>query len=279
MSTTNPPEIPPEQRPVTASTSPANSVMRELAVAILPIFFSSFLFAAMLETYKDNISSRKDLVIDFYRPMREAQTECRSEQNQQFLKHSDQASTFALMVQEFDHVASGDPQTLSPEYYVLPTSLLKATNQLNTESNELKIKVDTCTAALYRKYEEVALATGTYDRFLEIENKRIATVNKLLDERSRLANAVAQNANLPSVMDTLRKSLGPEAETPEGRREMSGKIHEIGDITVEGFEKISKNEQDVYNVDLEADTQLISLFANEVSRRYKRNLFSMIFRN
>jgi hypothetical protein len=260
-----------------SSNTNSPSLKRELALAIIPSFVSVFIFAGMLETYKNDMSYRKDLVIDFYRPMRGAQAECRTLQNQLFLKHFDQAGTFTLMENELDHIVSNDPNTLSPDYEALPRSIIESNNKLGKEAKELKEKVDTCTTALFQKYEEVALATGTYDQFREIEDRRIVAVNALQAKQTEIANVAAKKGEFASLVDTMRGFLGADLDAPGTRQAFALKFHEIATPTIELYTKLAENEQDIYKIDLEADTQLISLFATEVNRRYKRGLFSALW--
>jgi hypothetical protein len=253
------------------------SFLRDLALAILPLFFSVFLFTGMLETYKNDVSARKDLVVDFYRPMRTVEADCSATQNQLFLKYFAQAGTYKLMVNEFDHLASANPSTISRDYGVLLQSIIETNNKTNNETIDLKSKVEACKSNLYRKYEEVALATGTYDRFLDIERRRINSVNGLYTQRTVMAKDTTKKVDVESIMDTLRQSLSADFDSPEARKALALKVDQIGNPAIDYFTKLGQNEQDIYKVDQDADTQLVSLFAKEVSRRYKRGLLSALW--
>ncbi|WP_321882748.1 hypothetical protein [Burkholderia cepacia] len=250
------------------------SLLRDLALAILPLFCSVFLFASMLETYKNDVSARKDQVIDFYRPMRSAEADCSATHNQLFLKYFAQAGSYKLMLNEFDHFSSGDPSTMSRDYGVLLQSIIEAGNKANNEIVDLKSKVEVCKSALYRKYEEIAIATGTYDRFLDIENHHIKYVNALYAKRTDMATDATKKFNVESIMDTLRQSVSADFDSPETRRVLALKIGQLGNPAIDFFTKMGQNEQEIFKIDQEADVQLTSLFANEVSRRYKRGFLS-----
>ncbi len=252
------------------------SFAREIAVAILPLFFSVYLFAGFLEVYKNDISSRKDLVVDFYRPMRETQTECRATHNRLFVKYGELAGTYKLMIDEFDHMGASDLRTLSRNYEILPRSIIESNNKVSAEVNDLKTKVETCTSTLYRKYEELALATSQYDQFLGIEDRRIASINALYAKRKTMAESLAGKTSVESLIDTLRQALSSDLESADMKKAVVAKIHETGGPLVAFYTNLGETEQDVFKVEMETDIQLTSLFAKEISRRYKRGLLSAL---
>ncbi|SAK39490.1 hypothetical protein [Caballeronia ptereochthonis] len=253
------------------------SLMRELTLAVVPLFFGVYLFAALLETYKDDMSARKDLVLDFYRPMREAQADCRATEQQLMLAYGTQAGTYTLMLSEFDHMASADPATLTRDYDVLPRSIIESNNKITAQVGELTTKLDVCTRTLYRKYEEVALATATYDQFLDIARQRDAAVRAPYAKRAALLDEVAAKFKPGSMMDTLRQSLTSDVDTAEAKAAMKVKLHAMGDPAAELYTQLAQTEQAILKVEQDTDAQLIALFAKEVSWRYKRGLLRMLW--
>lgn len=253
------------------------SLMRELAVAIVPLFFGIFLFAALLETYKDDMSSRKELVLDFYRPMREAQADCRATEQQLAVAYGTQSGIYKLMLGEFDHMMSADPATLTRDYDVLPRSILESNNKTTAHVGDLKAKLDTCLPALYRKFEEVALATGTYDRFIDIARQRDANLRAPYAKRSALLDEAASKFKPESMMDTLRQSLTLDTDTPEGRAAMKSKVHAVGEPVADLYMQLAQSEQAILKIEQDTDVQLIGLFAKQVNRRYRQGLLSALW--
>jgi len=253
------------------------SLLRDLLVAIIPLFFGAFIFAGMLETYKNGMLSQKDLVVDVYRPMREALIDCRTTQNQLFLSQHELANTFRLMLNECDHMTTVDPRLLTRDYVQLPQSIYEANQKVSTRTNELGSAFNACSSALFRRYEEVALATGTYDKFLEIQKTRTAALTALYTNRNGIANDLAEKVNADSMMNTLRNSLSSEMNTAEEKAAFSKKIHEFAGPAIELWTMLAKSQEDEFKIDQKTDEQLVSMFAKEVSRRYKRGLFSALW--
>ena len=260
---------------MTRSKSP--SLMREFALAIVPLFFGVYLFAGLLETYKDDMSSRKDLVLDFYRPMREAQADCRATEQQLMVAYGTQAGTYKLMLGEWDHMVSADPATLTRDYDVLPRSLIESNNKVSAQVADLKAKLDTCIPALFRKYEEVALATATYDRFIDIARQRDSNLRTPCAKRAALLDEAASKFKPESMMDTLRQSLTLDADGAAGRADIKVKLHALGDPAADLYMQLAQSEQAILKVEQDTDVQLIGLFAKEVNRRYKRGLLSVLW--
>lgn len=260
---------------MTRSKSP--SLMREFALAIVPLFFGVYLFAGLLETYKDDMSSRKDLVLDFYRPMREAQADCRATEQQLMVAYGTQAGTYKLMLGEWDHMVSADPATLTRDYDVLPRSLIESNNKVSAQVADLKAKLDTCIPALFRKYEEVALATATYDQFIDIARQRDSNLRTPCAKRAALLDEAASKFKPESMMDTLRQSLTLDADGAAGRADIKVKLHALGDPAADLYMHLAQSEQAILKVEQDTDVQLIGLFAKEVNRRYKRGLLSVLW--
>ncbi|VBD50512.1 Uncharacterised protein [Burkholderia pseudomallei] len=253
------------------------SLMRELAVSIVPLFFGVFLFAALLETYKEDISSRKDLVLDFYRPMRDAQADCRATEQQLMLAYGEQSGIYKLMLGEFDHMASPDPATLTPDYAVVPRSIVESNGKVTARVEALKAKSDACIPALYRKYEEVALATGTYDRFMDIARQRDADLRAPYAKRTALGEEAATRFKPESMMTTLRDALKLDTDTSDGRAAMKAKLHALGEPVADLYMQLAQSEQAILKVEQDTDGRLIGLFATQVNRRYKRGLLSVLW--
>ena len=58
------------------SENKKESLWKDILIAVIPLFFGSLLFGDILESYKHEVSSRSEIMNDFYRPMRETQANC-----------------------------------------------------------------------------------------------------------------------------------------------------------------------------------------------------------
>ena len=255
----------------------APSLRHELIVAIAPVFLGGFLFTALIETYKDDMTSRKDLVLDFYRPMRDQQAECRATEQQLASAYQTEAGTYRLMLNELDHMVAADPATRARGYEVLPQSLLESNSKVLAQIGELAPKLTLCTQVLYRKYEEVALATATYDEFTKIGEQRDAAVQPLYGQRATLLNQLSNQFTSESLMNTLRDSFLMNDDTADGRNAIKAKVHAIGEPAIGFYTQLARNEADILKVEQEVDKKLITLYAKKVNRRYERGVFSALW--
>lgn len=253
------------------------SMMREIVISIVPLFFGGLLFSALIEGYKNDMSSRKDLVLDFYRPMREMQFECRSTERQLMSAYGGVAGTYKLMMNELDHMASSDPATLTPAYEVIPKSLLETNSKMLARVDELKSKLDTCSPELYRKYEEVALATATYNQFVKIAGERDSAVQSLHAQRDILINKLSGQFAPESAMKLLRDTIQLNDDTPNARNEIKARVHAVGEPIISLYMQFASNEAEIIKAEQDSDNKLISLFAKEVSRRYERGVLSALW--
>lgn len=53
--------------------------------------------------------------------------------------------------------------------------------------------------------------------------------------------------------------------------------HALGEPAIDLYRQLAQNEQDVFKVEQETDAQLIGLFAQEVSGRYRRGLLRVLW--
>lgn len=250
---------------------------RSLVVAIVPLFFGSLLFSGILESYKNDTSARKEVMNDFYRPMRETQAECQKTHNSLFLKYGEVAGSYQLMLDEFKHLATTDPSRMTRDYQILLESLLSAHTKANSDAKELEGKLETCRTKLFRQYGELALVTGTYKEFIELSKDRAAKINGLYEKRKSTAQKTLPNYDVKELMGMLRNFLQFDFENQEQKVVATKKICELVEPLIQNYVQLSENEQEMFKVDVNLFENLHDSFSTEISDRFERGFIARHF--
>jgi len=259
------------------SQSTKEAIWRSLVVAIVPLFFGSLLFSGILESYKNDASARKEVMNDFYRPMRETQAECQKIHNNLFLKYGEVAGSNQLMLDEFKHLATTDLSRMTREYQALLESMLSSHTKTNFDAKDLESKLETCRTKLFRQYGELALVTGTYKEFIKLSKNRASTINGLYKKRKSTAQKTLPNYDVRELMGTLRNFLQFNFETQEQKVAAAQKINELVAPVIQHYVLLRENEQEMFKVDVELFENLHEIFSSEISDRFERGFIARHF--
>jgi len=256
------------------SQSTKESLWRSFVVAIVPLFFGSLLFAGILESYKNDASARKEIMNDFYRPMRETQSDCQRIHNNLFLKYREVAGSYQLMIDEFRHLTTTDLSKMTRESQVFSESVLSTHIKISADTEGLKGKLELCRTKLFRQYEELALVTGTYRKFTKLSIDRASKINNLYAAREPLAEKMHDPKELIGM---LRNVLQLNFDNQEKKIAVAQKISEMSEPVIQYYLQLSENEQEVFKVEIKLSDDLHEVFSTEISDRFERGFIARHF--
>ena len=253
------------------------SLSSQLLIAVIPIFLGSFLFAGILESYKKDQGVQKELIKDYYKPMRALQNSCSSSHNNLFLKHGELSGSYQLMYNELVHMSVSPDSKLGRDYEAIPMSIFKANSELKDEIEGLKVTVKKCRADLFFKYEELSLVTGTYPEFTELAQKRANGINSIYIERKEKAKENTKKFNPNQLISLMRELVSIDLSNDKNKSIFMGEIKKILDPVVQHSLIIAETEQAIYQKEYEFFQNLYKLYASEISKKYSRGFFSWMF--
>ncbi len=254
-----------------------SSLSSQLLIAVVPIFLGTFLFAGVLESYKKDQGIQKELIKDYYRPMRTQQGSCSSSHNELFLKYGELSGSYQLMLNELVHMSVAPDYKLGRDYDAIPMSILKANAKLKNRIKELEATVEKCRAELFFKYEELALATGTYPEFTELAQKRAKDINSIYFERKKMAEDITKEINTDQVILLLREYISVDLQSDGNKSIFLDKIEKIFEPTKQHNLIMAQTEQSIFQKEYEFFKSLQKLYADEISKEYSSGFFSWIF--
>ncbi|GAB1576174.1 hypothetical protein [Bordetella petrii] len=259
------------------SQSSREPLWRSLVISIVPLFFGSLLFAGILESYKNDASARKEIMNDFYRPMRETQSGCQKTHNNLFLGYAKLAGSYRLMLDEFKHLTTLDMSRMTRDYEILLESMLSTHATTTSDTKRLEVELEACRAKLFRQYEELALVTGTYDQFKGLSRDRATRLNDLYAKRKALADQTLRGYDINSLMGMLRDFLQFNFENQEQKTLAAQKVNELGEPIIQHYLQLSNSEQDMFKIDAELFEGLHTVFAKDISSRFERGFIARNF--
>ncbi|MCW8997479.1 MAG: hypothetical protein OQK04_02025, partial [Kangiellaceae bacterium] len=107
------------------------STFSQILVGVSTMFFGSFIFAGVIEGYKNEAGKNEKVISDYFRPMRVAQTACSASHNRLFLSYGEMSGTYQLIYDELQHMMQNRKVRNSIDYQVIPMSIFKTFTELS----------------------------------------------------------------------------------------------------------------------------------------------------
>lgn len=253
------------------------SFSSQLLIAVIPIFLGSFLFAGVLESYKKDQGIQKELIKDYFRPMRELQGSCSSSHNELFLKHGELSGSYQLMFNELVHMSITPDSKLGRDYEAIPMSIFKANSELKKKIESLKSIVKKCRSDLFFKYEELALATGTYSEFVKLAETRATEINAIYSERKEKSQENTKDINPNQLIPLMREFVSIDLSNDKNKSIFMDKMEKIFEPTKQHSLIMANSEQSIYQKEYDFFQSLHKLYANEISKKHSSGFLSWIF--
>ncbi|WP_339075406.1 hypothetical protein [Teredinibacter turnerae] len=253
------------------------SFFSQLLIAVIPIFLGSFLFAGVLESYKKDQGIQKELIKDYFRPMRTLQVSCSSSHNELFLKYGELSGSSQLMFNELVHMSVTPDSKLGRDYEIIPMSIFKENSELKQKIEDLKTTVKKCRADLFFKYEELALATGTYPEFKRLAEERATQINAIYSERKKKSKENTKEINPNQLIPLMREFVTLDLSDDTNKSMFMDKIEKIFEPTKQHSLIMAETDQSIYEKEYDFFQSLHKLFANEISKQHSSGFISWVF--
>lgn len=255
----------------------AQSFSSQLLITIISIFLGSFLFAGILENYKKDQGLQEQLIKDYYRPMRELQSSCSSSHNELFLKYGELSGSYQLMFNEVVHMMVTPDSKLGQNYEAIPMSIIKANADLKKTVEDLEVTVKKCKADLFLKYEEIALATGSYPEFMRLAKKYTSEINVIYSERQKKASGNIENIDPNQLMPLMREFIAIDLSIDKNRSMLIKEMERVFNPVMQNYLIIEEHEQLIFEKDNDFFRSLHELYAMKISEKHSSGFISWVF--
>lgn len=245
---------------------------------IAPLFFTYFIFAIAVESYKNDSAFRSDIMKDYYQPMISQEQKCENLNTDLYKNYSDTYASYNLMLNQYNGFREGNAVKLTEEYKVFLSGLLEENLALHKKSDKLKNELLSCQQDLYQKYKSIAIITGNYDKLKTIFKNHNNTKNKLNQERVSYIKSKMNGITVDKYYGTINAFFGmndpdKEQESVKFTDEM---LAQYASPLTNMFLFLSSNEKAFLNNEQKTAIEVNSLIEKEISDRYRRSWFSRL---
>ena len=254
-----------------------NKVLLWFGQVIVPLLLGSFLFSGILEGYKSSLGDKKDIIDSYYRPMRVLQASCAAQHQTLATHYGELAGSYERQFKELGYMLEHPEVTAAASYEIIPKEILRANRELANATHKLNEAVRQCHVDLYIKYEELALVTGTYDKFKRLaglRNKRLAQAEQQLQNQISKYQAVASDDDMMALM---RKLVTAPSDSSESQQKLFKELDVYATPTIELNRLLMASERQRFDAEQAFFTSNRNLFAREISARQSKGFFSYLF--
>jgi hypothetical protein len=252
-------------------------IVKTIITAILPLFFGSLLFSGLIESYKNDMSTRKEILNDYYRPMRDVRNDCHNKHNDLFLQYGVVAGNLKFFANETKRISEMELDKITYEQTIFYVSIVKTMKSEIEKLNTLKKNVLDCTSVLNRIYTELSVVTGSYDEFVTTLSHRTSLINELHNKRASFVKGFNGDSNeekyVKMIQDIISLDFSNEKLVIEKMKEIPGVILPLVPLYI----FFGENEKGVFNAEYEMFVRLNNVYLQEMNSRFKRGFFARLF--
>jgi len=252
-------------------------ILKTMITAILPLFFGSLLFSGLIESYKNDMNSRREILNDYYRPMRDIRNDCHNKHNDLFLQYGSVAGSLKLFSDETSRFSEINFNKITHEQAIFYVSIVKTLRSEYEKLNMLKKNVSECTSVLNRIYTELSIVTGSYDEFVKVLTHRTALINELYSKRAVFLKGhngdINEEKYLQIIHDFISSDLSNDALIAEKMKGIKGVILPLVSIYI----AIGESEKEVFDAEYQMFVKLNDIYLEDMNSRFKRGFIARLF--
>lgn len=263
------------------ATSINESIWKTLITTIIPLCLGTLIFGMMIESYKNELNFRGDIMKDYYSPLVEKQRECIDIGESLSGDYNSMAGNYVVMLNQYKLFLSGQAPRLTEEFKNYLQNLLVSDREFRTSSEKHTKSLAQCKDELHQSYINVALVTGTLKEFKLLEDENNNSLNKIDSIATLRADELREELkkiDLYKVLSSYFISGDPgDKRNDENDNYTQELLTTKVQPLVEFFSFASKVEKERNAKTLQLSQKYNEILESEISSRYKRNWFSKTF--
>ena len=233
-----------------------------IAVTVIPMVFGSFLFAGILESYKNN-ESLNSAILESYRSIITTRAECHKIHNDLYMAYFSYAGSLKTIKIELERPIDNHGKELPKEYILFMQSFIESNStQIKKVQKLIKQKED-CYSTLYINYEEAAILLNLLEKYESIATVRATELNSLNLSEKDAVNKL-RSISVDDLLNIFHTGID-SAMTSNRDKWLSG-IEELADIQVE----IAKIEMQKFSIEAKTFSELRRLYLEAIKNRLNR---------
>lgn len=223
------------------------------------------------------MNSRREILNDYYRPMRDVRNDCHNKHNDLFLQYGSVAGSLKLFSDETSRFSEMDFNKITHAQTIFYVSIVKTLRAEHEKLNILKKNVSECTSVLNRIYTELSVVTGSYDEFVNVLTHRTALINESYNKRAIFVKKYNGDLNeekyLQIIHDVISSDLSNDTLIAEKMKIMKGFILPLVSIYI----ALGESENEVFDAEYKMFVKLNDIYLEEMNSRFKRGVIARLF--
>ncbi|KXV30385.1 hypothetical protein AD942_00655 [Gluconobacter japonicus] len=250
---------------------------RNMLLSICSLFFGSFLFSGLIEGYKDDLSSKRAIVTEQFRPMRETTMSCHNLHNKLVLAYADLAGSYGILLHEMKRIGS-EGDALDPDYERLMNGILATRIENARKVESAKNDTDSCYNKLFRQDEELSIVTASHDDFQKIWSSHTKKINDLLKERENDNHRIIGNTDSPRLWENFAHFFGEREHDKSNITKFINENPKLFSIPIEFNSYMSKSETGLLREMDAVAEDVDTLFSKKINDLFREGFFHRLFR-
>lgn len=233
-----------------------------IAVTVIPMIFGSFLFAGIIESYKNN-ESLNSAILDSYSSIRTKRAECHKIHNDLYMAYYSYADSLKTIKIELERPIDNHGKELPKEYIIFMQSLIESNSTQFQEIQKLIKQKEDCYSTLYINYEEAAILLNLLEQYESIAKVRATELNSLYPSEKDALNKL-RSISIDDLLNIFHTGID-SALTSNREKWLSG-IEELAEVQVE----LAKIEEQRSSIETKTFFELRRLYLEAIKNRLNR---------
>lgn len=250
---------------------------RNMFLSICSLFFGSFLFSGLIEGYKDDLSSKRAIVTEQFRPMRETTMSCHNLHNKLALAYADLAGSYGILLLEMRRIGS-EGDTLGPDYEKLMNGILATRIENARKVENAKSDTDSCYNKLFRQDEELSIVTASHDDFQKIWSSHTKKINNLLKERENDSHRITGDTDSPRLWRNFAHFVGEREHEKSNITKFINENPNLFSVPIEFNSYMSESEIGLLREMDAVAEDVDTLFSKKINDLFREGFFHRLFR-
>ncbi|MBG6246574.1 hypothetical protein CS369_20965 [Candidatus Symbiopectobacterium sp. 'North America'] len=155
------------------------SLWKSLVISLVPLIIGTLLFGMILESYKNELTFRSDIMKDYYNPLINKKRQCNNISRGLSANYYAMTANYTVMFNQYQTIVNGTGPRITEEYKIFLSGLLQKASELNEKSKQYTLDLNTCRSELYQLLTNTSLVTGTFDDYQRINKENEVVLVKL----------------------------------------------------------------------------------------------------
>lgn len=248
---------------------PLKKYLAILSLTLIPMFFGSFIFVGVLESYKNN-EALNNSILDGYKQI-QIKGQAYFKAHGELISLYSQYNIILTIVREIlNDPASYQDDNLSIEYEAFVDHFIEICQELPKELDRINEDSARSYGHLHIAYDELALLLDFTDDYDEEIVYRDYKLNNLLSKRQQYLETSATNFDLNELIRLLK--VGIENSSNNQRDKWLSLLDKLSEFVIE----MANFEKRKYDIELSTYSSLRKEYIEKIKERMDRNFIEYV---